>query len=273
MSNLRQIEQKVKGLNHGVITRLYSPGDLGEQLKPFVFLDFLSGNIPDGFGFKIHPHSGIATLTYQLNVDVAYIDTEGKEGVLKAKGVEWMQAGGGAWHQGSLLSRGEVTGFQLWLALPEKVEDAESYSQYVAPQEVPTRDGLKLLLGEYGVLVSPIKTPSKVNYFDLELPSGKDFVYKIPNDHDVAWAFVYHGEAKINQQATFREVVVFGKTGDNVEFSATKDARILFGSAVKHPHRLVTGYSSVHTSEESLRRGEHKIAQLGERLHQLGKLD
>lgn len=56
--------------------------------------------MPPGAGFGWHPHSGIATLTYQLNADTQYEDTAGQKGLVAATGLEWMRAGGGTWHQG-----------------------------------------------------------------------------------------------------------------------------------------------------------------------------
>ena len=35
----REIIYRTRGHTHGPITRLMSPGDLGQLLKPFVFLD------------------------------------------------------------------------------------------------------------------------------------------------------------------------------------------------------------------------------------------
>jgi hypothetical protein len=40
----RAIVHRTRGSAHGPITRLVSPGDLGEFLKPFVFLDFSASN-------------------------------------------------------------------------------------------------------------------------------------------------------------------------------------------------------------------------------------
>jgi redox-sensitive bicupin YhaK (pirin superfamily) len=40
-----------------------SPSDFGAPLKPFVFLD-LFDHEEAPFGGPVHPHSGIATLTY-----------------------------------------------------------------------------------------------------------------------------------------------------------------------------------------------------------------
>ena len=37
----RAIVNRTRGLKHGPITRLMSPSDLGEILKPFVFLDLV----------------------------------------------------------------------------------------------------------------------------------------------------------------------------------------------------------------------------------------
>jgi redox-sensitive bicupin YhaK (pirin superfamily) len=56
---------------HGLISRMFSPGDFGPILKPFVFLDYVSGDVgAGGLTFGFHPHSGIATLTYPVHADI-----------------------------------------------------------------------------------------------------------------------------------------------------------------------------------------------------------
>ena len=63
----RAIVHRTRGSTHGPITRLVSPGDLGEAIKPFVFLDLFSSKVEAGQNpFGMHPHSGIATLTFDL---------------------------------------------------------------------------------------------------------------------------------------------------------------------------------------------------------------
>ena len=84
---VREIVYRTRGHSHGPITRLMSPGDLGELLKPFVFLDLfaMDGTIalpPIEMGW--HPHSGIATVTVLLEGAVRYAETTGKQGVLRA---------------------------------------------------------------------------------------------------------------------------------------------------------------------------------------------
>jgi len=273
MNDLRTVEKRVLGRSHGPITRVISPGDLGDLLKPFVFLDFIHANIPDGFGFEYHPHSGIATLTYQRNVDVHYVDTEGKEGILKAGGLEWMQSGGGAWHQGSMPKGGLVTAFQLWVALPPGVEDGPSRSEYVAPDKVPDIDGVRVLLGEYSGTKSSIITPSPMNYFDVAIKSGTRWRFEIDRLHSQAWAFVYEGKADVCGATSSHELLILSALGHAIEVVAHEDARMIFGSGANHPFPLITGPSSVHTNKTSLAKGEAKIMAIGERLKREGKLD
>jgi len=60
----RVVAYRTRGRAHGPVTRLMSPGDLGEILKPFVFLDGIDIADPSSRkaeDFGLHPHSGIAT--------------------------------------------------------------------------------------------------------------------------------------------------------------------------------------------------------------------
>jgi redox-sensitive bicupin YhaK (pirin superfamily) len=74
---VRRIAHRSRGHTHGCISRLMSPGDLGQVLKPFVVLDLFDhqGGVFPAFG--LHPHSGLATLTYVAEGSVSYEDTNG----------------------------------------------------------------------------------------------------------------------------------------------------------------------------------------------------
>src|SRR2546422_4203039 len=96
----RTIVRRTRGSRHGPIARLMSPGDLGQLLKPFVFLDLFDMETASFPGIGLHPHSGIATVTYLFEGSVRYEDTTGATGVLPAGGVEWFKAAHGAWHGG-----------------------------------------------------------------------------------------------------------------------------------------------------------------------------
>jgi redox-sensitive bicupin YhaK (pirin superfamily) len=274
MNALRKIEIRARGQAHGPITRLISPGDLGEKLKPFIFLDFFSAEITPGFGFPMHPHSGIATLTWQPGCDVQYEDTTGQRGLLKAGGLEWMNAGGGAWHQGTLMGQGHATGFQLWVPMPPGVEDGPSAGQYVAPQDVarvkiPGGEVL-VLLGSLGAgpalrsARSPIQSHQDMNYLVVDLEPGACWRYEPPAGHDVAWAFAFDGSPMVQGERTSRELLTFEPGTGDIDIAAHDgNVRVLVGTARRHEHPLVLGPSSVHTSRESLARGLDRIRVIG----------
>src|SRR5438132_9970030 len=170
---VREIIYRTSGQTHGPITRLMSPSDLGELLKPFVFLDLAGFDgryapVPMGFGW--HPHSGIATVTVMIEGAVRYAETTGNEGVLPAGGVEWMRASGGVWHTGQP-EPGRVRAFQLWVALPPELENATFASRYVDPRDVPVEGNVRVILGNYGAAQSPIAAPP-MTYLHVYLKAG-----------------------------------------------------------------------------------------------------
>src|SRR5712691_3774741 len=132
----RKIVRRTRGNRHGPITRLMSPSDLGQVLKPFVFLDLFDMENATFHGMGLHPHSGIATVSYLFEGSVRYEDSTGATGVLPAGGVEWFKAAHGAWHGGGLGDAGRARGFQLWLALPPDHELGPVENVYLAPDAV-----------------------------------------------------------------------------------------------------------------------------------------
>jgi redox-sensitive bicupin YhaK (pirin superfamily) len=271
--NPRPITHRTRGSSHGFIRRLVSPGDLGEALKPFVFLDHVAGRVTPGTGFGWHPHSGIATLTYALDADLAYEDTTGQRGTVQATGLEWMCAGGAAWHTGHVHPhQGSMTAFQLWVSLPPALEEAPCEGLYVAPGDVPQVGNVRVLLGNYGGATCPIPAPSPMLYLDIVLEPGVPWRFEPPEGHTVAWAFVYRGTVGIAGEDVTDELVALGRGSDAITLEARTPARVLFGSAQPHAHPLVLGTHSVHTNRDALRRSVARIGEVGRALQQAGRL-
>ncbi|WP_434984229.1 pirin family protein [Pseudomonas protegens] len=269
----RAIVHRTQGSTHGPITRLMSPSDLGEHLKPFIFLDIFSMNSKRGkSSFGMHPHSGIATVTFMTQGEVAYEDTTGATGVLLAGGLEWMRAGNGVWHGATLTSASLMQGFQLWVALPPELENAPALSTYLAPSQVPQSGPARVLLGRYGDAHSLIEAPSDMNYLAVNLKDGERWRYSPPPGHNVAWLAVSTGRLDAGGQINAGELAIFEETEQHIDFLAQGDCSFVMGSVVKHPHDLVTGYYSVHTSEKALAQGESEIQRIGARLWQQGRL-
>jgi redox-sensitive bicupin YhaK (pirin superfamily) len=254
-----------------------SPSDLGQTLKPFVFLDIVDadkstmramGDMP------VHPHSGIATVTVFTEGHMRYADPAGGSGKLEYGGVEWMRAGRGVWH-GKEMSAGEVPrlqGFQLWLALPPELETGEPEGRFVEAKDMVRAGPAHVIVGSYEGARSPLPAPAGINYLLVTLRPGETWTYRPPAGHTVGWLALAKGALNACEPVDAGEMVIFepGEAPIVLEASGKEDAVFVLGSAVPHPHPLHLGNYSVHTSAQALKSGEHHIAELGRKLKEAG---
>jgi redox-sensitive bicupin YhaK (pirin superfamily) len=269
----RGIVFKSRGHRHGPITRLVSPSGVGDLIKPFVFLDHAEVMPRPEPLFGIHPHSGIATLTTVLRGGLEYMDTTGKRGTVPTGGLEWMKAGNGVWHDGGPTPGGPLRAFQLWVALPPSEENAEPESQYITPEEVQSDGPARVILGTYGRATSAIRAPAGINYLHVRLKDGERWRYVPPEGHTVAWLAIDTGGLSAPSPIGEGELAVFDESNAFIDLQAKGDTSFVLGSAVKHPHPLVLGYYSVHTSKDALARGEAQIGRIGQQLRDAGYFD
>jgi redox-sensitive bicupin YhaK (pirin superfamily) len=258
----RRIAHRTTGHRQGPITRLMSPGDIGELVKPFVFLDYFEFPSAVKTGLPVHPHSGIATHTTLLQGSVDYADSTGKSGTLSPRSIEWMQAGGGVWHGGGPSGGEALRGFQLWVALPPALELAKAASDYVDGDAVPTDGEARLLLGSYRQMASTIAYQEPVTYLHVKLQHGQRWTYRAAPSHDIAWLAVATGGLLVDNASLHREMAVFEEGNAPIEVVAQGDVEFVIASATKHPFPLVTGHYSVHTTREALVRGEAGYAAI-----------
>ncbi len=266
----RGIALRTRGQRHGPITRLVSPSDIGEIIKPFVFLDLFDISASRAPNFGWHPHSGIATLTVLHEGAIEYQETTGVNGILPAGGVEWMRAGSGVWHTGVAPQRAK--GFQLWIALPAELENLPSQSQYLSADQVSEGGPARVILGSYGRAKSAILSPPRINYLDVQLAAGERWTYEPPLDHEVAWLAVSAGSIRTPDPISAGEFVAFEESNGALFIQADRASRFVLGSAAKHPHELVLGQYSVHTSHAALVAGESQIQRIGNQLVAAGML-
>lgn len=263
---------RTRGQTRGPITRLMSPGDLGQHLKPFVFLDLATPEPgPDGF-FRWHPHSGIATVTVILKGAVRYQETTGTTGMLGAGAVEWMASGAGVWHTGAPIGTERLLGFQLWIALGPEREMRPPASQYLNADAVQSEGPARVILGAYGGASSPIDAPPGVTYLDVRLAAGESWTFMPEASQTIAWLAIYEGSIECACSASFGDMVIFEEGNGEITVSASTPAGFVLGAAAKLPHDLHIGNHSVHTSAEALQRGEAEIARIGTELRASGLL-
>ena len=282
----RKIALRTKGDDMGAIVRLfapfaerkppYDPSEAAEMLKPFIFLDIFNMQRAKFAGFNanpnnLHPHSGLATLTFVTGGTVYFEDTSGESGVMQEGAVEWLHAAGGAWHGGAPGENG-CRGFQLWVALPPEEELGAVESIYLPKDQVPKIGPAAVLLGSYQGVSSLLSAPSDVTYLGVRLKAGERWRYEPAPTHNVGWMATCIGQVRVPETVDERELVAFEPGNGPIDFEAVSDVEFVVGSAVKHPFPLSIGHYSVHTTQQALQQGEARIAEIKERLTAEGRL-
>lgn len=261
----RRIAATTRGHSHGPITRLMSPSDLGQLLKPFVFLDLFEMETQVMGQMGIHPHSGIATVTVLTEGDVHYNDKVGNQGFMGVGGVEWMRAGNGIWH-GDEMSQGKSTriqGFQLWVALDAELENSSSFTQFVEADQTPQVGPARVMIGHYAGATSPARSPQNMTYLLVNLKANEGWQFVPEPQHKTAFIAVAKGDLDAGGLITAGDLTAFEQSSAPINIQAgSEGATFVLGSAIPHPYELSLGYYSVHTSPQALAAGEAEIRRI-----------
>jgi redox-sensitive bicupin YhaK (pirin superfamily) len=150
--------------------------------------------------------------------------------------------------------------------------DSRRFGVENSPDAAVRNGSVRVLLGRYGRATSPIRAPADINYFHVRLKDGQRWRYAPPDGHTVAWLAVDKGDLRSPAPIRAGELAVFENSGGAFELQADSDTSFVVGSAIKHPHPLVLGGYSVHTSRGALAQGEAEIDRIGQRLRAAGRL-
>jgi len=184
MAVAQQLSSHEKDLGGGFKVRRLLPAARRRSVGPFVFFDHfgpVTEQPEDNHDVRPHPHIGLATVTYLFEGAMMHRDSLGTEQLVEPGAVNWMTSGRGIVHserKPEPMRRSPYVnhGLQLWVALPEAMEEVEASFQHVAAADIPevSLDGARarLMVGEALGVRSPVKPASPTLYLDLALPGG-----------------------------------------------------------------------------------------------------
>ncbi len=156
MSNTGMIiEERSRDIGGFLVGRLL-PFREKRMVGPFIYIDHM-GPVETGedeaFDVDQHPHIGLSTLTYLFEGEVMHRDSLGTVQHISPGSVNWMTAGSGVTHTERTPDalRGKkhrMHGFQIWVALPQHLEDTAPGFQHVPAQDLPKweENGLSFVL-------------------------------------------------------------------------------------------------------------------------------
>ncbi|MBS1682643.1 MAG: pirin family protein [Bacteroidetes bacterium] len=192
MSNIQLIvEERSVSIGSFRVGRLL-PFREKRMVGPFIFIDHMG---PIGLkeqknlDIAAHPHIGLSTLTYLFEGSIMHRDSEGTEVEIKPGAVNWMTAGKGIVHSERVpdhLKNSDMIlhGLQIWVALPQELEQMKPSFTHVDEDKLPTweMDGvqMKLIAGE--ALGKKSAVPVYSPLYLLEIKSGKRQKINIGNE-------------------------------------------------------------------------------------------
>lgn len=155
-----------------------------KMVGPWIFFDhfgptdFTAGQ---GIDVRPHPHIGLATVTYLISGEILHRDSLGSVQTIQPGAINLMVAGRGIAHSErtgpELRAAGHTLhGLQLWLALPDDLQECEPAFYHHAADSIPARHGdgvsIRVMIGEAFGLLSPVKQFASSLYAEVKLEAG-----------------------------------------------------------------------------------------------------
>ncbi|AVG16887.1 hypothetical protein CFN79_14065 [Chromobacterium vaccinii] len=222
----------------GFPVRRLLPTRQARRVGPFVFLDHMGpahfsaeGSAGD---VRPHPHIGLATVTYLFSGAMMHRDSLGTVQRIEPGAVNLMTAGSGITHServpADIRRQGAaVEGMQLWLALPDELEECEPAFAHYPAEDLPRwkQDGveLNLLIGAGWSQRSPVAYPLPVFYASAVMPAGTRLT--LPEGVDELAAYVAAGELDVDGAALSDNQLGLLRTGQGGELIARRDSRVM----------------------------------------------
>jgi quercetin 2,3-dioxygenase len=282
---LLQVQRSIS--NHWVgdgfpVRTLFSYSDLGQQLSPFLLLDYAG---PREFpptqarlGVGEHPHRGFETVTIVYSGEVEHRDSSGGGGRIGPGDVQWMTAASGLVHEefhGREFARngGKFEVVQLWVNLPAVHKMAPPAYQAITNEQIPLvtlADGAgtaRVIAGEFAGVTGPARTFTPVQVVDLQLSSKQPFSIPLQDGYTTALV-VLSGTLLVNGTSPIRsaEMGVFGLEGQVLEIDGADDVRalLLSGEPINEP---VVGYGPfVMNTQQEIKQAiiDYQAGRLGQ---------
>ncbi|WP_422403948.1 pirin family protein [Pseudomonas sp. GZD-209] len=198
---------RLQRMNHGSQFRAFSlSGDqYAKPIDPFLGVDhaWISGPT-----FPPHPHAGFSAVSYLFLDSETGIDNRdslGNRNLIQPGGLHWTAAGGGVVHEEVPAEPGKtVHMLQIFINLPKDKQADAPFVFSVEAHDVPTiylaGAKIRVPLGNFEGLASPLLLPTDVRLLDIALEAESEVKIPVPQGH-VAFVMPIDGEIYIDGEA------------------------------------------------------------------------
>jgi len=216
------------------------------QIDPFILLHHHAGVVAPGTavrdaGVGPHPHRGFSPVTFIFKGDVHHRDSRGNSSIVKAGGVQWMNAGLGITHSERpskefAAQGGEQEIIQLWINTPSTLKMLEPTYQAVAKIDMPLVAGLagdvRVVCGTFAGKTGPVKGQLPLSVLMGELAQGDELPIEKLENHN-AMLYLLDGGGTLNGYGLVegKTLYQFVEEAVSASFLATQNTRFIYLSA------------------------------------------
>ena len=251
------IEPLEKDLGGFSVVRLL-PFRKQPSVGPWIFFDHMGpATFAPGHGMDVrpHPHIGLCTVTYVVEGGIYHRDSLGAVQPIGPGEINLMVAGKGIVHSertgDEMRAAGhDMCGLQLWLALPEELQEMDPAFYHYPRSAIPglrlPKVDLRILIGTAYGKTSPVKTFCETLYVEAAMqPEGR---LKAPLGAQELALYVLEGQVEIAGVDLRQHHMAILDPEAEVELVAKQDCRVAFiGGEPLGPRHIF--WNLVSTSE------------------------
>jgi redox-sensitive bicupin YhaK (pirin superfamily) len=212
--------------NHGNDFRAYTlRGESVSSLDPFLAVDHAWMNEAT---FPPHPHAGFSAVSYLFldsETGITNRDSLGNRNIIQPGGLHWTAAGRGVVHEEIPTEQGKtVHMLQIFVNLSKEMQQQPAKALSLLPHDIPViqDDGrrIRVVLGEFEGVSSPLCPPTEVNMYDISLDDEQEQEITIPAGHN-AFILPVFGSLEVDNRSyasDIPKVPVFSCSMDKQKF-------------------------------------------------------
>ncbi|MFK8023046.1 MAG: pirin family protein [Ilumatobacter sp.] len=242
----------------------YLPSRSRKMVGPFIFMD-LGGpiEVPAGVtegGAPEHPHAGLSTFTYLMNGSIQHTDSAGNRAIVEPGDVALMTSGSGITHEelppGNIdPTQPRIVEFaQMWLALPDEVEESDPTFQLVRADDLPTVDlaggSARITMGTGWGVTAPTDIFTDTVFAELNVAPGGTIAVE-PTWEERA-LILLEGTATLNDRPMKSLDLPVLEPSSTVRISSSTGARLLLFGGERFPSERHIAGSFVASSADKI---------------------
>jgi redox-sensitive bicupin YhaK (pirin superfamily) len=267
MSNISLIiEERAADIGNFMVGRLL-PFRQKRSVGPFVFIDHMGpAKLKEYQNLDVgpHPHIGLSTLTYLFEGSIMHRDSIGSEIEIKPGAVNWMTAGKGVVHSERTpeymrQSEKSLHGLQIWVALPQELEETEPCFHHIEAKEIPAWQHenvqIKLIAGEAFGKKSPVPVHSKMYFVEIKSTAAQKL--NIGDDlYGESALYILEGSIKSEGNTFEPKQILIAKNSKLCEFEIGANTTVYIFGGDAFPEERFINWNFVSSSKERIEKAK-----------------